>query len=249
MPLPFFGSRGGTLLVRFDGLASPGTAAVSVRTTTAAAGGRAGLAYPGLPQGAALTRPAWVFGLRQTVADRSNVAVLNGGGPADGPITLRLTVYPGDPALGPPRVLPDVGLGPRAFYQASAILAPLGLSSGFVRVERVAGTAPYFAYGVVNDNANSDGSFVPPVPEASGTTASGLTLPVAVETARFESELVLASASSVERRLRLAFVADAVSAAGNEAVWDVTLAPYEQRVVPSFVEALRSAGVPGVGPR
>ena len=249
VPLPLFGNRGGTLRIRFDGLSSPGAAAVSARTTTAAAGGRAGLAYPGFPLGAAFTRPVFVFGLRQTAADRSNVAVLNAGGPSDGPVTLRLTVYPGDPALGPPRTLPDVTLSPGGFSQASGLLAPLGLASGFVRVERIAGSAPFFAYGVVNDNANSDGSFVPPVPEDAGSAAPGLTLPVAVETTRFESEVVLANASPVERRLRLAFVADAVSAAGNEAAWNVTLAPWEQRVVPSFVEALRTAGVAGVGPR
>jgi hypothetical protein len=249
VPLPLFGNLGGTLRIRFDGLSSPGVAAVSARTTTAAPGGRAGLAYPGFAQGAAFTRPVWVFGLRQTAADRSNVAVLNAGSPADGPVTLRLTVYPSDPALGPPRPLSDVTLPPGGFSQASGLLAPLGLTAGYVRVERVAGTAPFFAYGVVNDNANSDGSFVPPVPEDSGATAPGLTLPVAVETARFESEVVLANASPVARRLRLAFVADAVSAPANEAAWEVTLAPFEQRVVPSFVEALRAEGVAGVGAR
>lgn len=249
VPLPFLGNRGGTLRARFEGLSSPGAAAVSARTTTVAEGGRAGLAYPGFAQGAALTRPAWIFGLRQTPADRSNVAVLNAGGPNDGPVTVRLSVYPSDPALGPPRILPEVTLAPGGFHQASGLLAPLGLSSGFVRVERVAGTAPYFAYGVVNDGANSDGSFVPPVPEDSGVTAPGLTLPVAVETARFDSEVVLANASPVARRLRLAFVADAVSAPSNEASWEVTLAPFEQRVLPSFVEALRAAGVAGVGAR
>lgn len=249
VPLPFFGNRGGTLRVRFDGLSSPGAAAVSARTTTAAAEGRAGLAYPGFAQGAALTRPAWIFGLRQTPADRSNVAVLNAGGPNDGAVTLRMSVYPADPALGPPRVLPEVTLAPGGFHQASGLLSPLGLSSGFVRVERVAGTAPYFAYGVVNDGVNSDGSFVPPVPEDSGVTAPGLTLPVAVETARFESEVVLANASPVARRLRLAFVADAVSSPSGEAAWEVTLAPFEQRVIPSFVEALRAEGVAGVGGR
>jgi len=169
------------------------------------------LAYPGFAQGAGFTRPVWVFGLRQTAADRSNVAVLHAG-PEDGPVTLRLTVYPEDPALGPPRPLSDVTLPPSGFSQSSGLLAPLGLTGGYVRVERVAGRAPFFAHGVVNDNANSDGSFVPPVPEDSGAAASGLTLPVAVETARFEGEVVLSNAAPLERRLRLAFVADAVSA-------------------------------------
>ena len=33
------------------------------------------------------------------------------------------------------------------------------------RIERVSGKAPYYAYAVINDQANSDGSFIPPVTE------------------------------------------------------------------------------------
>ncbi len=46
----------------------------------------------------------------------------------------------------------------------SGILGLHGMTNGFVKVERVAGTAPWYAYGVVNDQANSDGSFIPPQP-------------------------------------------------------------------------------------
>jgi hypothetical protein len=46
MPIPATGNRGGTLRVRFTGLSSPSDGAVTVRTATAVASGRAGLAYP-----------------------------------------------------------------------------------------------------------------------------------------------------------------------------------------------------------
>ena len=45
-----------------------------------------------------------------------------------------------------------------------------GNRQGYVRVERVEGTSPFYAYGVINDQANSDGSFIFPV---SGELAGG----------------------------------------------------------------------------
>ena len=43
-------------------------------------------------------------------------------------------------------------------------------------------TAPFYAYGVINDNFNSDGSFVFPVREDSLVGKRGQTLPVIIET-------------------------------------------------------------------
>ena len=42
-----------------------------------------------------------------------------------------------------------------------------GNRQGYVKVERVEGRAPFYAYGVINDQANSDGSFVFPVTASS----------------------------------------------------------------------------------
>ena len=60
--------------------------------------------------------------------------------------------------------LPDIVIPPGGFYQINEVLKSNGLSlaSGYVRVERVNGLAPYYAYAVINNQLSSDGSFVPP---------------------------------------------------------------------------------------
>lgn len=145
--------------------------------------------------------------------------------------------------------MPDVSLPPGGFAQISGILASNGLSmaNGFVRVERVSGTAPYYAYGVINDQRNSDGSFVPPFKESALVGRSGLTVPVIVETSSFSSELVATNFSSVTKVVRFSFVADAVSAPGNEATFSLTLRPSEQKLIPNLVQYLRSQGLAGIG--
>jgi len=35
-----------------------------------------------------------------------------------------------------------------------------GVTQGYARIRRVSGTDQFFAYGVLNDQANDDGSFV-----------------------------------------------------------------------------------------
>ncbi len=82
---------GGFLRMTFEGAGTPDVYA-SVRTTAAVPEGRVGLAYPALPPSKLFSSPLFLPGLRQNALDRSNVAVLNAGAPADGDITLRLTV-------------------------------------------------------------------------------------------------------------------------------------------------------------
>src|SRR5262249_19293098 len=127
-------ARVGTLAVTFSSLASPGEGAATVRTTTAVAGGRAGLAYGATPFVNALEGPAYLAGLRQSANDRTNVAIQNVG--TEGAIVLRLTVFSGDPASPVARTLPEELLAPGAFKQLSAILASNGLSiaQGYVLV-------------------------------------------------------------------------------------------------------------------
>src|SRR5262249_11250951 len=152
----------------------------------------------------------------------------------------RLTVFSGDPAVPSSRVLPDERLSPGEFKQFNQILISNGLSlnNGYVRVERVGGKAPYYAYAVINDQINSDGSFVPPVPEA----GTGLTLPVIVETDSFSSELVIANWSELQKTVQFGYVADAISTFGSEALFALTLNPGEQRIIPDFVQYLRDQG-------
>ena len=59
-------------------------------------------------------------------------------------------------------------LEPGGFHQYSGLLGRLGSpAQGYVQVEKVSGDAPFYAYGVINDNFNSDGSFVFPLTASS----------------------------------------------------------------------------------
>jgi hypothetical protein len=239
--LPSSGDRGGSLVVKATGLASRAAFAAAARTTTAVPDGRAGLSYPGIDLADAFSAPSWIFGLRQDERDRSNVAVVHAGTPADGPVTLRLTVFAGDGSPG--IALPDLVLAPGQFRQVSGILHANGLSfsSGYVRVEEVAGGAPYVAYGVINDQVNSDGSYVPAIAEHENRSAKSLTVPVLVETPSYSSELVIANASATPRILSLNYAADAIVNPWKAVNTRLTIAPGTQMIIPSFLEFLRNA--------
>jgi hypothetical protein len=231
------GDRLGTLRVSFEGLSDEGAAAVTLRTTTPVGSGRAGLAYAGVPPGGLFNGPAFICGLRQDDRDRSNVAVQNSGLPEDGPLTLRLTEFSGDGKSQVP--LGDRTLAPGEFFQISGVLALHGSgSNGFVKVERIAGAAPFFAYGVINDRVTSDGSFIPPVSEDLLPVRSW-TLPVAAETAVFSTEVILTNLSATARSLRLTFVP---SGSSGSVILLLDLAPYEQRSLRDFVQLLREEG-------
>ena len=248
IPIPASGNRGGTLWARFSGVASASDVAVSARTTTVVAGGRAGLAYAGISSSGLLNGPSYICGLRQNSADRSNLALQNAGAPSEGAITLQVTVYNGQ--TGAPTVLPVEVLSPGEFRQLSGVLALQGLQiqHGYARVERVSGTAPFYAYGVINDQVNSDGSFVPPILESSLVGKTGLTLPVIVESGTFVSEMVVTNWSGVTKTVGFEYTADAVQAADKTARFSLTLPPGRQFIDPNLVAALRSASIPGIGP-
>ncbi len=241
VPVGDSGSRGGTLRVTVEGLSTYGAAAVTARTTTAVPDGRAGVAYAGVPASKLLRFPVTIPGLRQDGLDRSNVAVLNAGAPDDGDITLRLTVVSGDPDDPRSHVLPDVTLPPGGFRQLSGVLSTAGLRNGTVAVERIAGLAPFYAYGVLNDEANGDGSFVEPVRTRPTQRIPRMTLPVVVESADHDTELVLTNLTTTPRALRLELVAPALP--GGAVAWSVSLRPNEQQILPGLVQLLRDRGV------
>jgi hypothetical protein len=234
IPIPSVGDQGGTLRVSFTGLSSPADGGVTVRTVTAVPAGRAGLAYAGIPVSLALTGPSYICGLRQNQTDRSNVALQNVGSSNAGPISLRLTVFSGDGSSGISQVLPEQVLPPGGFVQISGILASSGLSlnNGYVRVERVSGTAPYHAYGVINDQANSDGSFIPPVPENRLAGKTRLTLPVVVETGAFSTELVITNGSATKKTLHFSYVSDTIQEPDQKANFTIDINPSAQLIWP-----------------
>ena len=247
--IPETGNRIGTL--RVEARLGSEVEAV-VRTTTAVVEGRAGLAYLGVGEEEGFQVPVYLCGLRQNGRDRSNLAFQNMGAPEEGAITMRTTVYSGESGDTTARVLEDVKLEPGGFHQYSGLLGVLGVpAQGYVRVERVEGTSPFYAYGVINDQANSDGSFVFPVAASSLEGRRGQTLPVMVETSAFTSELTVTNFSEEARTLQFSFVAGGVETPDRTA--DFTLMPMrleagEQRIIPDIVAALRQQGVEGIGP-
>ncbi len=246
IPIPDSGNRGGTLRVRFSNLSSSSAASITVRTATLVKDsggnlvGRAGLAYPAISIGEALTGTAFICGLRQNSSDRSNAAFQNLGASSDGSITLQVTVFDGNSAFS--QILPPVTLGPGQFFQIGNVLTSNGLSltNGYLKVDRTSGTAPYFAYGVINDQVNSDGSFVAPqsVPTA---PVAGLSLPVIVQTSTLLSELVLTNWSSQARTINFAF-------ADTASHFTISLSPGQQQIIPDIFAYMRDHSVPGIGP-
>ena len=169
------------------------------------------------------------------------------GTPNDGPVTLRTTVFSGDPEISRGHVLEDRMLVPGGFYQYNSILDEAGFGNGYVRVERVEGTAQFYAYGVINDQANSDGSFVFPVRESSLVGTLRHTLPVIVETGEFATELTVTNFSEEPRTLDLAFVADRIRTPDETARFSLTVEAGQQRIIPDIIDTeMRRKGVEGL---
>jgi hypothetical protein len=176
------------------------------------------------------------------------VALQNAGTSSDGDVVLQLTVFSGDPDRPFQQKLPAVRLAPGDFKQVSGILASngLSLSNGYVRVERMSGTAPYCAYAVINDLVNSDGSFVLPQLQDEPVGNDPLILPAVVETSSFVSELILTNWSSETKSIFFQYYAAGIETEFHYAQLQMDLKPGEQWIIPNFVGLLRQHGVPGV---
>ena len=245
VPIPETGNRIGTLRVEVR-LGSEVEAVV--RTTTVVPEGRAGLAYLGVAEEEGFDEPVYLCGLRQNGKDRSNVAFQNMGAPEEGAITVRTTVYSGEAADATAQELDDVTLEPGGFHQYSGLLGVLGVpAQGYVRVERVEGRALFYAYGVINDQANSDGSFIFPVAASSLEGTAGQTLPVVVETSEFSSELTVTNFSEDPRNLDFQFVAERIEADDKTAAFSMRLEAGRQEIIADVVDELRRQEVAGLG--
>jgi len=221
------GDQGGTLRLAYSG-PSGDTAFASVRTLAVLPSGRAGLAYPALSPNETLESPAALYGLREDAAFRSNLGLLHAGDPATGaPVTLRVTVHSGAAGDGRSVTLPDVTLAAGQWTQLNRVLQSAGYAQGWATVERVAGTDAFYTYGVVNDNLTADGAFVAPV--SAGRKTDRLTLPVAVHTGAFTTDLCLTNADSAPVRL---------SFQGFSTDRDALLQAGEQRFIPDVLAYL-----------
>ncbi len=130
------------------------------------AGGQYGLFTGPAFAGDEATSVAYIYGLHADAGNRSNAAGVNTAqDAASGPITLSFEVFDGD-AGGAPHGPYPLTLAPGQWGQIGGILGNAGVSNGWVRVTRTSGTAPWIAYGVVNDGGapgqrTGDGAFVP----------------------------------------------------------------------------------------
>jgi hypothetical protein len=197
---------------------------------------------------------AYICGLRDNVSDRSNVAFQNLGTAADGNITLQPRLCPGD-GIEFCSQWGEIVLAPGAFVQYRVGGQNPTNNNLFMTVERISGTAPYYAYGVINDNVNSDGSFVPPFPvprfPVTPTPAAGLTLPVIVQTGTFSSELILTNTTEdFNRSINFTFVADAVTTSDHTTHFTIDLSGMiaYQMIIPDIFAHMRSHSVAGIPP-
>jgi hypothetical protein len=239
IPIPPSGERVGTLQIRV--LSGPPSDLVSTaRVVSAAPGGHATVAFSGTE--ARDARTLVVPWLVEDGADRSNLAVMSAGGAAEGDVTLRVTLVSAEDSSE--HALAPVRLAPGGWYQWNRVLSDAGLRNGWARVERVDGTAPFFAYGVVNDERTGDGSFVRAI--ATGRVTHGFTIPAVVESARYESDLVVTNASSQPRELTLVYVA---GAAGGRTTTSLYVQPGSHLYLRGVVDQLRGRRVAGIGPK
>lgn len=245
LPIPSGSNQGGTLRVTFDGLSSPDAGSVVGRTTTPAGAGRAGLAYPGVDLAAALTGSAYLYGLRSTAGDRANLALVNAG--ATDPITLRVTLHSGVAGDGRVHVVsPDTTLAAGQWTQFAKVLDLAGFTNGYARIDVVSGTGPYVAYAVINDNTTNDGSYVPAEPAAMPTESR--LLPVLVESAAYQSELVLTNPIPSAQTAILTYVESASPGSGPGGAVTLAFQPGEQKIIPSAIDFLRRNGA-AIGPK
>jgi len=255
LAIPPWTGQAGTLRLAFTGLSDPGTASARVRTTAASCGGAAGLSYPAWTAEPRSEFPLQLFGLRSSAAERTNLALVNTG--TEGTVTLSVVLRAGDGTRTyevPSALLPPLAPGEWRQVNDVDLLRAAGFSDATALVTPIAGTAPFNAYAVFNDNLSDDGSFVPAEPIARETGAPGLgnpatlVLPVVVETGTFESELVLFNASRGPAQVLLGYTESLASPKGAVGTVSLDLRPGEQRILPRALESLRTLGLP-LGPR
>ncbi|MBK9375332.1 MAG: PKD domain-containing protein [Holophagales bacterium] len=222
-----------------------------VRVTTPATGslrsqgviGRFGLAFPATPLGRGAINEAFVFGLQQTSSagapgTRSNLACVNAGAGSGGSIRLEVTYRDGD--TGVPSPSKDTfDLAAFQWDQRSQPLAARGMRYGYADVKRVSGNDQFVCYGVLNDNLNGDGAFVPMVKNDVPSRTSAAMVPVVLEAAGYTSEMTFANrtARSISGLFALLPSADPVPDWGY-----FDLPAGAQFTIPNIIGELRDIG-------
>ena len=185
-----------------------------------------------------------VYGLQQTSegtapGTRSNLACVHAGPTSTNPVKLEVTYRNG--ATGKDH--PSKDLFELSAFEWKQIATPLlsrGIRSGWAAIRKVSGDAQFVCYGVLNDNVNSDGAFVPMVVTDVASSATAEVVPVVVGTAQFRSELTVANRTSALLDLSLTLVPNV----GGVPVFGLlTLRPGEQKVFPDVFAELSGWGI------
>lgn len=179
IPLAPSGVEAGTLAVRFRSSEVMPAVHAGARVLSITDAGNGGVAF-GSTDFPASESALTVYGLRETSAERSHLAVAN---PGDVTVTVRVTLFPNYP-------FSDLGtftLAPGQRVQIGSVLAPSGSPEGSARITRTSDAGSFTAYGVTNDNVTGDGTLFPAVPDEAA--AAQVTVPILLETGRFTSEL------------------------------------------------------------
>ena len=203
--------------------------------------GAAGLAYAAIGLPAAHSGRAVVHALRQSVFERSNLAVFN---PGSSQVTVRAVAFSGGGDGREAPVAEGLRLEPGEWRQLDRVLEKAGMAQGWAVVERTDGGV-FGAYGVVNDGGTNDGSFLEAVAESAPSAV--LTVPAVVETPQFRTELVLANRAAAPVLLTIDYRESLAAGLGAGGQVPLTLGAREQRIVPDAVAWLRSLGI-GIGP-
>ncbi len=159
--------------LRVSGAAGATGIHASARISSPSPGGGAfGVFLPGVPGGAEAGGEAVVTGLRADADVRSNVALVHAGATGSGPLTLEVQIFDGEAGGIPSGPAATVRLEEATWTQLADPLRLIGVRSGWVRVRRTAGSAPWVAYGVLNDGPapgqrTGDGAYLPALASAS----------------------------------------------------------------------------------
>ena len=128
--------------------------------------GQYGLFYNAVPDGAAFTGSAWIYGLQQNQENRTNLALVNTGEVDDSRSTFAIDIYDENGTRQRKTVFAHVDA--RRWQQINSILATHapGTTQGYVRIEQFIGNNPFLAYAVVNDGGapgerSGDGAYLP----------------------------------------------------------------------------------------
>jgi hypothetical protein len=230
----------GSLRLTFTGSGISSDVSASARTVFPSCIGAVGNSLPALPADLLLTQPVYIYGLQQdTTYWRSNLILTNGGASSQGNITLRVTVYDGSSGTG--TVLSDVTLAPGIVNQISYILTSNGLSltQGYVKVERVSGTAPYYAF-VSKIYQNNASHYLLPVPDINAASSSLFVPDIVSVPNSWNSQLILVNRGSTNATLTMNYVA---SIGGGSGMITTSLAAGTQTVIADIMAYLRTQGL------